>query len=179
MICENCNIDHTEIYGSGRFCCKKCASSFSTKKKRKEINAIVSSKLTGRIGHSRGKKQPQEQIDKRIKSLLLKRDIISEKIRTFRKEKYESQPFDELKTIGMKKRRVKEEQNFTCNRCNLNTWLGQSIKLEVEHKDGNKYNNDRENLEALCPNCHSFTPTWRKSRNAKALACQKLAFVAE
>ena len=32
MICENCGKEHDGSYGSGRFCCKECAKSFSTKK---------------------------------------------------------------------------------------------------------------------------------------------------
>jgi len=31
MICENCGKEHNGSYGSGRFCCKECARSFSTK----------------------------------------------------------------------------------------------------------------------------------------------------
>ena len=31
MICENCGKEHDGTYGSGRFCCSKCARSFSTK----------------------------------------------------------------------------------------------------------------------------------------------------
>ena len=37
-ICENCGVNHEGNYGSGRFCNDKCAKSFSTKQKRKEIN---------------------------------------------------------------------------------------------------------------------------------------------
>lgn len=48
MFCEHCNKQMNTIYGSGRFCDKKCARSFSTKKKRQEINKKVSSKMTGR-----------------------------------------------------------------------------------------------------------------------------------
>ena len=48
MKCENCEIEHNGDYGSGRFCSSKCARSFSTKKKRKEINEKVSSRLSGR-----------------------------------------------------------------------------------------------------------------------------------
>ena len=40
----------------------------------------------------------------------------------------------------------------------------EKIKLEVDHIDGDKYNNSRENLRLLCPNCHSTTPTWRKPK---------------
>jgi hypothetical protein len=44
--CENCNNSHNGDYGSGRFCAKKCASSFSTKDKRSLINEKVSKTLT-------------------------------------------------------------------------------------------------------------------------------------
>ena len=37
-------------------------------------------------------------------------------------------------------------------------WLHTNIPLELHHKDGNRYNNDLENLEILCPNCHSLCP---------------------
>lgn len=49
-ICENCGIEHSAEYGSGRFCSSRCARGFSTKKNRKEINKKVSTKLTG-FGH--------------------------------------------------------------------------------------------------------------------------------
>ena len=48
MFCQNCNIEHTGIYGSGRFCGVKCARGFSTKAKREEINKKVSASQTGR-----------------------------------------------------------------------------------------------------------------------------------
>jgi hypothetical protein len=34
-------------------------------------------------------------------------------------------------------------------------WLGQEITLEINHKDCDWSNNKPENLEFLCPNCHS------------------------
>lgn len=43
--CENCNIPHSGMYGSGRFCNVICATSFSTKFKRDVINEKVSFKL--------------------------------------------------------------------------------------------------------------------------------------
>ena len=47
--CENCSKKHDSNYGSGRFCCAKCARGFSTKDSRDSINAKVSEKLKGRI----------------------------------------------------------------------------------------------------------------------------------
>ena len=46
--CKKCNINHTGLYGSGRFWSSKCARRFSTAAKRIEINKIVSKKLLGR-----------------------------------------------------------------------------------------------------------------------------------
>lgn len=45
MECELCKIIIVGSYGSGRFCSQKCARSFSTALKRKEINKFVSEKL--------------------------------------------------------------------------------------------------------------------------------------
>ena len=49
MKCENCEIEHNNSYGSGRFCSSKCARGFSTKNKRLLINKKVSEKLKGQI----------------------------------------------------------------------------------------------------------------------------------
>lgn len=62
---------------------------------------------------------------------------------------------------GSRRRRIIEEQDSKCLRCGNSHWLGEEIKFELNHIDGNNQNNKRENLEILCPNCHSLTPTWR------------------
>lgn len=49
-----------------------------------------------------------------------------------------------------------------CECCGLEKWLDKPINLEVHHIDGNRYNNDLNNLQLLCPNCHSYTPTFAK-----------------
>ena len=54
-ICENCNKEHNGTYGSGRFCCSKCARSYSTKNKRQEINQKVSKALKGNEPWNKGK----------------------------------------------------------------------------------------------------------------------------
>ena len=48
-----------------------------------------------------------------------------------------------------------------CENCGLTEWLGEPITLEVHHIDGDHYNNSMENLQLLCPNCHSYTENWR------------------
>ena len=53
-----------------------------------------------------------------------------------------------------------------CENCGLTEWLGEPIKLEVHHKNGDRSNNELENLQLLCPNCHSYTPTFTR-KNSK------------
>lgn len=54
-----------------------------------------------------------------------------------------------------------------CECCKNTEWLNQKIILEVHHKDGDHLNNELDNLELLCPNCHSFTDNWRGKNIAK------------
>jgi hypothetical protein len=47
-----------------------------------------------------------------------------------------------------------------CERCGLDTWLGEPIPLHLDHIDGDRRNNRLENLRLLCPNCHALTETY-------------------
>lgn len=76
-----------------------------------------------------------------------------------------STPWDCL-SYAEKRRRVIDEQLGKCCVCGISEWLGKPIVLEYEHKDGDRGNNDRDNVCAMCPNCHSQTPTWRRNKNA-------------
>lgn len=43
-----------------------------------------------------------------------------------------------------------------CELCHLKEWQGRKIPLELHHKDGCHYNNNFDNLQILCPNCHAI-----------------------
>lgn len=43
-----------------------------------------------------------------------------------------------------------------CECCGINEWQGKKIPLELHHKNNNHYDNSLENLQILCPNCHSI-----------------------
>jgi hypothetical protein len=45
--------------------------------------------------------------------------------------------------------------------------MNEPLTLEVDHIDGDNKNNVRDNLRALCPNCHSQTDTWRGTNSRK------------
>jgi len=75
-------------------------------------------------------------------------------------------PFDELKGKESRKRFLIRERGHRCEHCGLTKWLGKKIPLELHHKDGNKKNNTKKNLLLVCPNCHTFTDTY-KGKNIK------------
>ena len=45
-----------------------------------------------------------------------------------------------------------------CEICGISLWQGKNLPLELHHKDGDHFNNQLNNLEILCPNCHSIQP---------------------
>lgn len=191
MICLNikCKKEHDGSFGSGKYCSRNCANS---RIRTEEIKNKISNKLKGILKNKKfiliqteelceygcGLKanyklikhntlcclphyyqclnvKDKKQKDKRI----LNSSIV--KTKNFRKKGW-----NEVKDRE-RRRRVLEEQNFHCQICKLNKWLDKNIVLEIDHIDGNRQNNTRENLRAICPNCHSQTETY-KSKNKKS-----------
>ena len=59
---------------------------------------------------------------------------------------------------------IKEKK---CEKCDLTKWLDVEIPLEIHHIDGDRYNNQLENLMILCPNCHALEPNNSGAANKK------------
>lgn len=57
-------------------------------------------------------------------------------------------------------------RGWRCENCGLTEWQGQKVPLEVHHIDGDELNSVLENLQVLCPNCHSLTNNY-KGKNQK------------
>ena len=47
-----------------------------------------------------------------------------------------------------------------CECCGLTEWQGKPIPLQLHHINGDKTDNRIENLQLLCPNCHTFTDNY-------------------
>jgi hypothetical protein len=117
--------------------CDKVGISFSTFKRRAIELGVYK---TNQSGKGISKKNDDIQIylknEKPIKSHALKTKLISSSLKT-----------------------------NECEICGISEWNGKIIVLELDHIDGNKFNNNLSNLRILCPNCHSQTPTFRRPKN--------------
>jgi Zn finger protein HypA/HybF involved in hydrogenase expression len=64
-------------------------------------------------------------------------------------------------------RERKENKTYFCDCCRIEDWQDKPLVLQLEHKSGDNTDNRKENLELLCPNCHSQTETWGSKRGFK------------
>lgn len=71
-------------------------------------------------------------------------------------------------------------RTLNCEICQQNsTWQGKPLTLQIDHIDGDPFNNEANNLRFLCPNCHSQTETFG-AKNRKNWGSRKsLALVEE
>ena len=86
-----------------------------------------------------------------------------------RKEKIKNGDYNNINSSLFKKY-VIEIRGYRCEKCSNNKWLDHNIPLNLHHKDGDSTNNNLDNLELLCLNCHGITPNYgRKNKNLQEL----------
>jgi DNA-binding CsgD family transcriptional regulator len=86
-------------------------------------------------------------------------------------------PIDEVFAAGVRRNRFHLKSRLLnnglkqarCEACGITEWLGRDLSLELHHVNGDGLDNRVENLQLLCPNCHSQTDTWG-GRNARRRA---------
>lgn len=53
---------------------------------------------------------------------------------------------------------------YKCKKCGIFEWNKEQLILEINHINGNPLDNRPDNLEFLCPNCHSLTPNFYNTK---------------
>jgi len=141
---NNCLNEHDGSFGSGVFCSRSCANSRT------------------------GTKERRSNISKGMKASTKIRPPISEETRkklsdaakiTNARRVYKRKDIEEYKSFTWVRERIFEERDRVCEECGWDTVnpFNGFVPVQVDHIDGDRTNNTRENLKVLCPNCHSMT----------------------
>lgn len=148
---DNCKKEFYTIYAIKLFCNRKCSSKYHQESSRKDIDRKLSCPLCA--GPKAAKAitckycEPIRKRDSKIASWVSgewfggSENLLSKTIRKY----------------------LLEEANYACSKCGFDKMHpddGRTV-LEINHIDGNGGNHRPENLEVLCPNCHSLTPNYR------------------
>lgn len=144
--CQKCQTEISGSFGSGLFCGRACSNS---RIRSKETRAKISASLFGRSSPKKGSKWSSKQ-HKAIKASWERR--------------FATTDFTEM-CWPLKRRKIIVEQNYSCNICGNTMWQNKAIPLEIDHINGDRTNETRSNLQAVCPNCHALTPTYKGRNN--------------
>ena len=170
-LCECCGKKHNGRYATGRFCSKKCACSFSTKSKRKEINKKVSERI---------KKKIMNRVPEYIKNgkkkctMCLETKLLSEFYKNgkgYRVHSYCKKCFTFItleRQREFKKKCLEYKGGLLCSMCGYDKHIG---ALEFHHLDpeAKEFDMSRARLKTfnentkkeldkcivVCRNCHS------------------------
>lgn len=172
--CENCNKEIVNFYGSGRFCCSKCARGFSTKNKRQEISDKVSLSLGGE-----GKNRIIKRVRGKITNCLnCEKQIIGNKFCNNYKCQHDYK-WKQTKLLIEKNKPIKnagpsifkkyliETRGDKCEICGISNWQGKPLVKILDHINGNPQLDLLSNFRLVCSNCDSQLDTYKNRNRTK------------
>lgn len=162
MTCLQCG---SEVKNAGiKFCSRKCSATYNNKLRVSRSPDCLECGISMR-GHTDNRKYCSKKCE-----FLYKKKL------TFSKIESGNHGFSE-RTVKLYLIETNGEKCSTCGWKEVNKTTGK-VPIELDHINGNCYDNNLDNVRLLCPNCHSLTPTFRalnlgsgreKRRNNKIL----------
>lgn len=140
---------------SNKFCDSSCAASYN--------NQLRSPIRGDKPIEVKPKKNGQFKIDPEIRKQRAKNAVMVRNRLRDEASKERIRAGDWI-TLSNRERRLRilHEQNFKCSECGIEqSWNNKKLKFDLDHINGDRFNNSRENLRFLCPNCHSQTDTYK------------------
>ena len=150
--CKECSVD---IPNGRKFCGSSCAATYNNKVYPKRTQGRQRPKCLGcgkEIVGRYNRKYCSNKCQGEIKAENLLQDWLSGKSH-----------FTKNGIAAFQRKYLLEKHDYKCSECGwgeMNQHSGLT-PLEIDHIDGNAYNNDMNNLKVLCPNCHSLTKTYK------------------
>jgi hypothetical protein len=166
--CLNCDVEfsHRKRKRVRKFCCKSCSAIYNNNKKvvegkQEKISLKISQSLKER------KNKPKNSCLNCDKEIIrnTKKYCNDNCVREKRWKDIVYKIENNISGVNFRnhKKYLIEKYGDNCMKCG---WCEKNpmtdrVPIELEHIDGNSKNNNLDNLELLCPNCHSLTPTYK------------------
>ena len=158
--CLNCGKEFETIVGwkhhEKKFCSQSCATSYNNKKRNSK--PLIKHMVCECCGKELFNKQYGTKYCSRECQL---RKQYEEYIEKWKKGE-ENGTKGKYDISGHVRRYLFEKYNCKCEKCGWGEEnpISHKIPLQIHHIDGDCLNNKEENLQLLCPNCHSLTETF-------------------
>jgi hypothetical protein len=143
------------------YVCKRCNETFVSKANNAKFCSLKCSAISNNTGRIRRILKYCKSCEKLLKTNKNTYCSISCQQLLMKSQRTEE---DLLKLSNKTLRNLLIEKHgakcMKCGWCEINPVTGK-VPVELNHIDGNSTNKNPSNLEIICPNCHSLTPTFR------------------
>jgi len=145
--CFKCNVLLDYDKRKNKYCSKSCAVALNNKNRKKELKCLncVSELIN-----------TKKFCNKACEAEYKNKQTIRKSEEEGKKVSHSSYRKFLIRNYGAK--------CMKCGWAEINKFSNK-VPIEMNHIDGNSENNKLENLELLCPNCHSLTGNWKFLNN--------------